>query len=230
VTVTRIFWWSIPLVIVLSFVSTLYRNTQVPSRQEWQQAIAWVDTQWQEGDQITWYPEWVSEGKLFLHHLPAFHPPYQGDIDLAYAKRTWVLATMGYSAKDWVDGIGLHPLQKVKIIESKQIGPIHLSALEVMEGHSYADLYQQWSDKDRVQVTRIKQSKKQKNKESTINSRLKKCEVWALQGWHCKTAHQQKRIDQCLSKPLKKKLKFKSRRRDIYTLDRRRFYLMWIVV
>ena len=27
----------------------------------------WVKTQWKPGDQVTWYPEWISEGKIYVH-------------------------------------------------------------------------------------------------------------------------------------------------------------------
>ena len=215
----HLFWGCIPLVVLMSFVSTLYRSAQVPSRAEWQDAVQWIEKQWQAGDQVTWYPSWVSEGKIYLHNLSVIHPVYQGDFDLGHAKRLWVLSSMGEDASDWLAGHGvksIHVLQKVKLIKKKQLDSVEISLWHVEQGQSYASLYQQWDNAQQVQVKRTRHTRR--GSQSTQN-----CALWALGGWHCLARKQQTKVDRCIQRPLQQKLQLKSRRRDLYTLDHRRF-------
>lgn len=224
----KLLWFLIPLLTFMSFVYTLWIRASVPTRAEWGVAIEHIRSHLKEDDRITWYPEWAGEGRLFLHDLPAFYLPFKGEVDLGHARRLWVIGAFGYEGSDLLLGAHLKPLQKLSVISKKQLGDLSVHLLRVESGGVLASLYDDLSSKDRVKVYR-----------SAIRSKDKAvktpCQFWGLNGWHCVPQSSLKRkerrakerrakeTEKCLSRPLRERLRRRSKRRDLYTLDRRRY-------
>ena len=207
-----------------SVYSTLQRRSSVPSRELWQEAVLQIKENLQVGDMVTWYPKWAGEARLVLHDLPILLLPHQGAIDLGSAKRLWVLGAFGYDGQRLASGKHLKPQQRLSIISQETIssddsGPINLSLLKVHGPLIAQSLYQDLHDPLKVTVTR-----KALSLSSTL-TKFQKCDLWALEGWHCtpKKTRSRQRVRDCLKKPQEQLLRKRSRRRDIYTLDRRRW-------
>ena len=200
--------------------STIQRQNSVPSRETWSMAAEHIKAHFQEKDFVTWYPEWASESRLALHSLPVIPLPQQGEVDFAQANRLWVLGAFDR------DGVHLSKSSKYQIIQrlsllsqtryqAQDSGSVTVSLMQVQGALNLHELYDELDDPSSVIFSRRK-----------IDSEYaEKCDFWALGGWHCSPdSHSlQKRATSCLARPQAQQLKRRSRRRDLYTLDRRRW-------
>ena len=205
---------------VWSMWSTYHRRGQVPQRDTWREAAARVKLKWREGDRVTWYPVWAEEARLALHGLEPLQIPLHGEVDLGRASRLWVLGAFGYDGSRLIDDRHLKILQTLKVLSQEHIqrqssGPVSITLLGV-EGHRVVgDLVKDLADQTRVEVTR----------RHLASSAPRRCDLWALEGWHCqpKTQRRRREVQRCLNRPLTQKLRTRSKRRDLYSLDRRRW-------
>ena len=205
---------------VWSVWSTYQRRGQVPQRDTWREAATRVQLKWREGDRVTWYPVWAEEARLALHDLEPLQLPHHGEVDLGRASRLWVLGAFGYDGSRLIDDGNLKPLQELKVLSQERIqrpgsGPVSITLLSVENHRVTGDLIKDLADQARVEVTRKR----------LASSELDLCDFWALEGWHCRPQKQGQRREarRCLSRPLTQKLKARSKRRDLYSLDRRRW-------
>ena len=204
-----------------SLGSTLLRRADVPARHTWDQAAEYVKSSLQPDDLVTWYPEWAGEAKLSLHGLPVMIMPHQGQIDLASGNRLWVIGGFGYDGKVLAAGDHIQTLQKLKLrsykeFSSPQAGRVSVTLLDIEGQKIRHSLFKDLDHSSKVQVIRSKRSHQIPSQQ---------CDFWALNGWHCQpqSTSQRKRVRQCLARPQKEQLKKRSKRRDLYTLDRRRW-------
>ena len=209
-----------------SVIVTYTRQQSVPSRATWNKAISFVNERLEPGDKVTWYPEWAGEARLGLHDLPILILPHHGQVDLGTAKRLWVLGGFGYSGRKLASKKHLDPLQDLEMIHEKEIkvlgsGPVNISLLKVVGSHVYQSIYEDLSHSEIVSIHRYSL---QENTHSP-NLVYEECNFWALHGWHCspKLERSRQRVLNCLNQPQSLRLKKRSRRRDLYTLDRRRW-------
>lgn len=206
---------------IWSVLSTWQRRASVPSRLAWQKAVEQIKTNIKEGDRVTWYPEWAGEARLALHDLPVLPLPFKGSVDLGQARRLWVLGAFGYNGTKLASSQHLQALQKLEVISESSIlipnsGPVSLSLLEVKGEEVLHALYDELDDSNLVRFSRW------------ANEQEQECPLWALNGWHCPASFAQtnsikKRVQACLDRPREQQLKSRSKRRDLYTLDHRRW-------
>ena len=218
------------LIITTSFTgwsvwSTHHRRAQVPQRDVWREAAERVKVEWRQGDRVTWYPTWAEEARLALHGLTPLRLPQRGEVDLGRASRLWVLGAFGYDGEHLTKNDDLKILQSLKILSQDLMqrqgsGPVSISLLSVENHRVMNDLVEDLRDADRIEVARRRLS-------TSKNSKLRDtpCDFWALSGWHCRPRSIKQRRDtlRCLQRPNAQKLKTRSKRRDLYTLDRRRW-------
>lgn len=205
---------------VWSVWSTVQRRNAVPSRQTWSLAAKYIKANLRVGDLVTWYPEWAGESRLALHDLPVIPLPQQGEIDLAQAQRLWVLGAFDR------DGVHLSQSKKYQIVQKLNLlsksnyqaqdsGPVTVSLMKVEGPSSLHDLYSELQNPTLVSFSRNKYG----------SNKVQNCDFWALKGWHCSPSHAglRKRSLSCLARPQAQQLKKRSKRRDLYNLDRRRW-------
>lgn len=206
-----------------SLWSTVNRRLSVPTRATWQRAVTHVQAALKPHDRVTWYPEWAGEARLAMHGLPTLILPHQGTVDLAEAKRLWVIGGFGYDGQVLADGTHLQPIQKLKVISheiltAKHSGAVSITLLDVQGEQVTHSLFDDLDDSNKVSIDRTRTK-------ALKTSTAQPCNFWALNGWHCTPISSQARekVRHCLSRPQAKQLKQRKKRRDLYTLDRRRW-------
>lgn len=224
-----------------SVYSTLMRRASVPTRAEWDAAADIVRAHWRAGDHVTWYPMWADEARLSLHGLtPLVLPHPRGadrEVDLGRARRVWVLGAFGYDGAKLISGADVKPLQPLRLAQSPHhvaVGDVSISLLEVGGAQVTADLLGDLDEPELVQVTRVRlsshpsahlSSHSSSNRGAARHAREERCDLWALDGWHCspRSGSARRRAQRCLARSSDERLKRRSKRRDLYTLDRRRW-------
>ena len=208
--------------------STVQRRAAVPSRETWSLASHYIKENLIEGDFVTWYPEWAGESRLSLHGLPVIPLAQQGEVDFAQAKRLWVLGAFDR------DGVHLQNSSKYQIVQnlgliSKKVfqaqdsGPVSLSLMKIKGPINLHNLYDDLPNPNRVSFSRLHGKPRAKSPAKPMPKQ--NCDFWALNGWHCtpQSPRLRQRASKCLARPQAEQLKKRSRRRDLYTLDRRRW-------
>ena len=223
----RLIWLLIPLISLGGLGITLWQRAQVPSRQEWRTALDKARSMLTPRDKVAWLPEWANEGRLFMHDLNTLPLPFEGEVDLGRAERLFVLGTFGARGEDLMHPLSdLHAryrtLQPLNLTSTQEIGPITLQVLKVEGGEVLADLRADLEDPERVQVFRHRRPRNRRKVKSITPPAPHRCALWALAGWHCDHRDAPDATEACLSRPLPKMLKTRSKRRALYTLDRRR--------
>ena len=212
--------------------STYQRRRAVPSRAEWSAAAAAVRAHWRVGDRVTWYPTWAEEAKLSLHGLSPLILPERGRVDLGRARRLWVLSALGYQSAQLVSDPEIITLQPLTVSATQpqiEESPVSLTLFEVGGARVQHDLIADLEHVERVHVSRrtLKPShaRRARSTRSIRAAENERCDLWALEGWHCAPRSAQARISvsRCLNQTLSAKLKRRSKRRHLYTLDRRRW-------
>ena len=199
---------------------TIQRRSSVPSRDTWHEAAKLVRAEVRPDDRVMWYPQWAGEARLALHHLPLIVPPHQGRLDVGRAKRLWVIGGFGYHGEQLIKGEHLEVIQPLKVIKTDRFsshgkGEVTVTLLEVGGAAVQSDLLRDLSNSSLVEVIRS----------GDAHTSQQECTLWALNGWHCYPKHlsAQTKVERCLSKSRAHKLHHRSRRRDLYSLDRRRW-------
>lgn len=180
------------------------------------------------------------------------YPPHHGAWELGRARRLWVLSAHGRRGEELVTLSRLKGEARAQMMEREvvsrqplnlervwRVGPVEVSALHVGGSKSVAGLYEDLDQPQRVSVRR--RSIKNAHREHITQER---CGLWALEGWHCRASRSvlsralkrslkgslkqpqhtstQALLNACLTRPLEERLKHRSKRRHLYTLDRRR--------
>ena len=215
-------WASFFLLLILiatlgSLWSDMKRRVNVPARETWRQAADFIRGRWENGDQVMWYPEWAGEARLALHGLELLIPPHRGEVDVGRAKRLWVIGGYGFDGQLLASGAHLHPIQPLSVAETKAFrgvegGEVVVTLLRVDGDQVTHDLL---NDLPRVEISRS----------SLLNSHHEECNFWAMNGWHCSPRSPQARasVERCLQRARSERLRLRSKQRDLYTLDRRRW-------
>jgi len=231
-----------------SLYADLQRAEQ-PSLEDWRHVVTTLKPQLRRGDAVSWRPEWSEEGRVALKELEGeveiIYPPHHGAWDLGRFERLWLISALGRSARELEAHSALDsaaaeeqarrdvvPEQALTVLEERSLGPLKLGLLRVEGPQVLADLYQELSDPQAVKFVLSGQRGS------------KPCELWALNGWHCRLKRPQlerslrasastrrlklselsdgEALRRCLERPAHERLKGRSKQRRLYTLDRRR--------
>jgi hypothetical protein len=181
------------------------------------------------------------------------YPPHHGAWELGRARRLWVLSAHGRRGEELVTLSRLKGEARAQMMEREvvsrqplslervwRVGPVEVSVLHVGGSKSITGLYEDLDQPQRVSVRR-------RRLKNAHQARVAQdgCELWALEGWHCHASRSvlsrvlkrslkgslkqpqhtstQHLLNACLARPLEERLKHRSKRRYLYTLDRRRY-------
>ena len=210
---------------------TATRRKSVPTRATWSAATDMVRDRLRPGDKVTWYPEWAGEARLSLHGLPILALPHRGEVDLGSATRLWVLGAFEYDGRKLARGEHLQPIQAMRELSYERVslkdsGGVTVSSFSIGGEKVEDSLYDDLSDQHKVEVFRsLKRSNRSLQDPMNATSLHERCDLWGLEGWHCASQHRavRQRIARCLTRPQSEQLRRRTKRRDVYTLDRRRW-------
>ncbi len=190
-------WLLAPLLVLVGVLVTANYRSSVPERSEWQVVTQHIKGVLQDGDGVTWAPYWASEGRLYLHGLPAFHLPALEDADFARYRRVWLITAFGASPAKLPE--------RYRVAESLEFGALSLHRVEADEPRVVADLL---ADLDRTRVSLGQQPGKE-------------CDFWDGRGWHCRMRLSRPRTEACLKESTAQRLSRHRRRRQPHCgLDR----------
>jgi len=225
-------WLLLPLLSLGAWGAGAWQRARAPTPEDWRAAVEALRPLLAPGDAVTWLPEWAGEGRVALRALGAtpeerarrvWYAPHEGELDLGRARRVWVIGAFGRSGRDLAGegprrADGLEPRQPLRVGARLDLGRLDLTALDVGGARVAAGLYEDLSDPARVEVWR------------EGRGAARRCALWGLGGWHCAArgldaageARAQEALDRCLARPRAERLRARSRRPELYTLDRRR--------
>ena len=165
-------------------------RTAVPTSAQWRAGVAYLHSNRESVDGLTWAPYWAEEGTPLFRGLNAFETPSMKTADFANFDVVWVFTSHGVDLSD----LPQHLLASVRWSD----GPLTLWRVENRGERVVADLYTDLP------------------KTSVRSGVSKVCDYWAGSGWYCLPEAQRATTERCLKETTTARLNRFRRRRDPY--------------